>query len=405
MRSPPSAPAAVGIDIGKFSYHICLAGQGKPRSWPVQQIDTKYPTWWQSLAAIIPPGSTICVEPTGYHYFAPIWTALNLRERPEVWQVNNHVTRYVRNVDVSRSKTDDMDARALAVIAQRIQRGEELIGVRQHLHGHVLAAHELRLIVNQRRRLVKDQTKAKNVLNQLAFSIWPQLSHRMPAYLIALAHGAATPDEIKNLLSEEAKGIRHAQRRKAVERLVAETPYFTSVPSIADSIRQTYQHMQQVAEQISDLNQQLEQRIQAPPFNEASARWQTVPGFNGDQGPAMIAALHVAAQGQIHHITRDEFKAACGCAPQRQSSGKIDQTRATKGGYRPAKDAIHLISQYLQSPKSPPNPIRVYVARMPKGNKAGPARRKLAGILWGVAQDPNGWKYMTTNRKSERNQD
>ncbi|MDE8535562.1 hypothetical protein PZC41_14755, partial [Staphylococcus aureus] len=103
-------------------------------------------------------------------------------------------------------------------------------------------------------------------------------------------------------------------------------------------------------------------------------------------GADLAAACFIATHGRPAEYSLSEFKAAVGVAPTTGRSGSVDKTRKKRGGYAPARALIHLAVQTMSDDSQ--SLIYEYFARH-RGKKKrafAASKRKLAGILSGIAR-------------------
>jgi len=175
----------LGIDVGKDSFHLSYPlPADHPKDWPAIQINYDHADWWQTFQTyLIPSVSVLAVELTGFHWFAPIATVVFEIATNDItiWNVHGKTTRNARAVHISRHKTDDMDARTLALIATWIVAGDIPIGA--HVYNHATENHvqALRLHLNAYERAVRQSTALSNRLtsfrSQPLAAISPQQEH------------------------------------------------------------------------------------------------------------------------------------------------------------------------------------------------------------------------------------
>lgn len=369
-----SAAPAVGIDIGKKELTVCRAGEGPANKWHVETVSLDDYAWSDHLLYLIPPGAIIAAEPTGYHYFLPIPRALELAQRPaNIYYVNHLITASIRRVFLSRAKTDAIDARALALIAQRIAAGDPPRGVRKYNPTRAGDALALRLLMNEKRSATKTRSRTANQIDALAHGIWPSLAKHRETYITALAADAVTGEE----LAELAEKLRHADKRwmRQLARTVPEG--LTVDPYTREFITQRAKAVKRIDDRIAHLDEQISAILARPEYAPTVQAWQTLPGV----GPDLCAALLVATHCNPAEFTISQFKAAAGAAPHTGVSGGIDKTKLKRGAYAPARAMLHMSA--LTAVKSTDNPIGEYYARK---RSLPAAKRKLAGILSGIAR-------------------
>ncbi len=379
---------AIGIDVGKEAIHIATADAANAKNYSVIELKITDPRWHEKLLDIIDIDAIIAAESTGWHYFAPIVTALKIRSAtPAIYQVNGSQTGNIRRALIGKAKTDEMDARALAHIARLIAAGQAVQGVKEYMHAHSVATHNLRLLVNERRRLTKTSTRRLNQLDQLGHSIWPELIQNKNQWLNCLTAGAVTPDQISHLLAGDRPEDIHPTSWHWMKHKLSDLPSIDAEPRIVATIRRLHSDYSRIRESINEIEEEISQEIEREPFTEITTCWRTVPSINDIR----IATFHVATNGQADTYTRAQFKSAVGWAAITKQSGKQDNTRRSRAGYKPAMDAIHHMTYSLLNPKNyPNNPILRYKQR---GKSMASCRRKLAGILSGIARSKTECKF------------
>jgi predicted DNA-binding protein (MmcQ/YjbR family) len=280
-----------------------------------------------------------------------------------------------------------MDARALAHIARLIAAGQTVQGCKPYMHVHSIATHNLRLLVNERRRMVKTSTRRLNQLDQLGHSIWPELIQNKKQWLNCLSAGAVTPDDIRDLLAGQRPDDTHPTAWLWMKRKLSDLPAINAEPRIVQTVRRLYDDYSRLQQSIIRIKDEISQEIEREPFAEVTAVWRTVPTINDIR----IAAFHVATNGQADQYTRAQFKSAVGWAAITKTSGQSDDTRRSRAGYKPAMDAIHHMTySLLNGSHYPGNPIYEYKAR---GKSMAACRRKLAGILSGIARSKTECRF------------
>jgi transposase len=387
IQPVPDTPFAVGVDIGKGALHVCVAIPAIPiKNWAVQEVSLKDPNWADTLLRIVPPGALVLHEPTGWAYSLPLRRALEMREpRPNIWLINHVASAASRRLYVSRAKNDTLDARAIARIAQDVVDGQEVRGVRPDnttLQDTVLG---LRLLLNYRRRLTKLTTRLSNQIDALAHSIWPILAQKKSLYLALIERGAVTPEEILQMLAAQPTLGMRGTAVTALRTLADALPCVPVHPTIRSSIATLHAEYAANMAKREALQNAIEATLHAD-FPDITRRWSTVPGA----GPLYIASLIVATNGLYSELTAEQFKAACGVAPNTGRSGSVDKTRKGRGGSVHAKDALHMWALSLVGDTAPDTSIRRYFGA---GHNLAHCKRKLAEILSGIARNPEGaWR-------------
>lgn len=386
-----------GIDISKTQLDICLSDTSlPPRTWGVHRLKYEEPDWYLQLAQLIPNGALVVVEPTGWHYLKPVITALE-PVNCLVWQVPTTTTGSIRSVHISSSKSDKMDARALALAATWIAAGQHVHGAYPHNQALEEAISDLRAIMNRRVRDKKTETRLLNQLDALGHSIWPSLVIKKDAWLKAIQAGAITPFELRDLANRDdlaqIEGYHHGNTRNALFRLVESIPpHVDATATVAATIRNLGDQLATVQQQIEATERELESAIIAPYFRELTRRWLTVPHAT----PLAITSLIIATRGRPATFDRDQFKAAIGAHPRTAQSAGSTNHNGKKTGYRPAMVTTWFWTMRLIEDRAEDNAVRDYNRRLVAANHPHAFRAsigKLARILHAVACDPEGYRY------------
>jgi len=383
----PIDTLCLGIDIGRAGFHLSIANRDQsPKKWQVIKFEYANPDWWRGLVGLIDDQPAIVVaEPTGWHYLAPVAHLIESQcPAAHLYLINHDASRRIRQAYLSRSnKTDEIDSRALAFVALDIASGREPAGIRSNSVRAAQAILELRMHVNEHARLTKLQTRSLNRIEHWCFSIWPALAERKKTYIKAALAGAITPDQIRQL----AAGQGDQRTLRYIQAMIAEVPDFIQCPDVVEqSIRHVLEEYRPLPEAIETAERRITATLDSPHFIEVVARWRTMPAISD----SLIAALLVACKADVLTMTRDEFRAAVGAAPNRSQSGKSDKGKKSRRGYRPALGGLHIYAVVLQSSKLPDNPIRRQHDRRPYFART---KTKLADLFWSVAHDQHGYHF------------
>jgi len=390
---------ATGIDIGKAGIYLCRAQETPPTLWPVSPLSLAG-DWWSPLEQAIPPGEIVALEPTGWHLSRPI-VAVILRAGGRVLEVTHQAAAATRKDRLGREKSDEHDARALAIKALDAERGHPSAGMREIDNDDTgPLAIAIRLNIAARTRAMHDRVASLNRLGTIAHGLWPVLGAHVATYRRFIARDAVTPSEIVALWSQIAAGQEPCRfRGRAVATARNMAALCASAPPVSPVLRDV---VAQIAGQINrdDLEidhaaGQLEQLIHDPLIEPITAAWLSVPFAS----PYRVATLHGATRCRAPEFTADEFRAACGCHPVRQESGAYSASGEAKHGYRPAKAALHLwtmnmlsrdnaVARYFRQQKARKNRYAIHSAR-----------GKFSRILSALSRHPEPW----ADNPSERN--
>lgn len=391
-RPPPALvhpPPALGIDIGADGLHVCAAPQpGSPDQWAVHYLDFKAdPLWWMWLVQAASAAHIVCAEPTGWVYLQPVASILENYTDAQLWLVDHGITGKMRDLRISGQKTDETDARALALIALDVLTNNTPRRVRFHnpaTAGDVLT---LRFAVNAHRKLNAESVRLQNRLRQIGHSLFPALGASQ-TWRFLLSIGIVTPRQIKQLDLSTIPG----RNAHFVDKIRRDLPDLPTHPHLERIALENWQRLQQVEDQIAAEAHRITQIVAVDPFAQVTHRWMTMPLAKIE----WVAAFHVATDAEAVFFTQRQFKAALGAFPQLDHSGSKTDSRSSKRGYRPALNALHLWTMALTNPKVAPipNPIHEYFAGGEKngGRKFTAAKAKLARILWAVARSEEGYQ-------------
>lgn len=386
----------LGIDVGKSTLHVCWSLKTlTPREWPVQILSYKdNPNWWQDLLGWIKPHGIVCFEPTGWHLVAPLIGVITQNTNAEVWLCGHGTTGRVRNVHIGTAKTDEFDARALALVATWIADDQTPQNCRRHNLELEQQVQRLRSLVNHRQRLIKEGTRLTNRLHAFAHSIFPEIDLRFEAWYPVAVQGFITPKQIKQYVGDLPEQ-RDRRTTRSIERLAERLPDLEAPPYAVEAIKTTSSARAQNDWELAQVEEMIRNRCTRPPFEDTTARLLTIPCSGGD--PVNVAPFHVACHGLLGTMTPDQVKSAIGISAATDTSGSIDKTRAKKGGYGPAQQRLYTWAMSLVQGQTPDNPVKDYHNRlMERGDKHRPfrsTRAKLATLMSGVARSPEGYKY------------
>jgi transposase len=394
---------AVGLDIGKGSIMVCCAAADRqPARWTTTRIVYKANDGWPAqLRSAVPPGAVVALEPTGFHYMQPPVNALE--GYATIWQIPTTATEHARIAQVSRTKTDRTDAQALALIATWITQGSVIPGAypfRSELENAVTA---LRLLVNDHTRTTRSSVRLQNQVDALAFSLWPAITEKKDTWLRAAHAGYITPQEVRALSSmdeSDRRQVQHPDGSRAypngqadyhLHKLAARLPDHEGSPAVRSGLSRLLAQIWQLERNLAGLLVSIEDAAQQPPFGEITRRWMTVPNAT----LYACAALHVATRGRALTYDKNQFRAAVGGQPKRRESGDSVTYDHTKAGYSPSVTALFMWAQRLLTQDARPNPVSDYFDAVTTPHRMPAAVNKLARILWGIARDPEGYKYAT----------
>lgn len=389
MLADISTPRSLlGVDFSKGSIMLAfppLANETSillPGNWPTVRINYVTPHWWQQLVQLINPAGAVLVwEACNYSLFAAAFTIIQAyRPAAQVWTVNSQMTQHYRESFVSTTKTDEMDARALALIGCDIVNGKHVRNVRQFIFPTDLAVHRLRLYVNTYMRLKKDYTRTQNRISSLGHTLYPSFAGSQ-TWLRAVRLGFISPRQVRHLASMQPPHKHYAPKTLShLKRLAKKLPDYDGDECILEAIRGLDRTLQIIEEELESVLEKIRSLINGPPFELVTKRWRTLP-YNSD---IYIAAFHVASNGRVLEYTKNQFRAAVGASPNIGYSGTTSKRMGNRLGYKPAKWSLFMWTFGLLNNQSPDNIVRTYYEQ---GRTFAAARNKLSRVLWGVARN------------------
>ncbi|MBN1285681.1 MAG: transposase [Anaerolineae bacterium] len=399
-----AALLSLGIDIGAAAIDVCAHFPNEATAH--YHLSLTDPDWYQHLADLIahvPPGAAIAaLEPTGWHYAAPVIRMLDSM-MVTILQVEHRTTKRVRESQVSQAKSDQVDARTLALIAADYTAGRRYLGVHElHPENQELAT-RMRALVRTHDRLTSRRTRLTNRLHQYAHSIWPALSNKLATYTRAALLGYVTPAQLCDLLDyleiDPSYGGYNPSARNWLKRLVSELPdpewldwRTDEIDYLEDLIQMTARHIRETDQDIIEITAKIEQLLHSPPLLSTVTAWMSIPSAS----PLEIAILLAACGCTPELYTVDALKAAWRLNPSNSSSGKTSSGQRTEKGSTAAKTALHRWTMRLHKTEFLPNPVVDYIQRKKANGDAHSyqaGRSKLARILHALARDgvPCNW--------------
>jgi transposase len=381
-----------GIDVGAKSLHLAFS---YAKTDPIHTIDLTDPLWLSRLLELFEPGDWAALEPTGWHYAAPIMQALD-HAGVRVLIVEHRMTQKIRDLKVSGIKNDRTDAKALAYLAHHHDQ-EQFLGVSEAKPKLQAAAMGLRMMIHAYMRADKERTRAKNRIRQLAHSQSPTLAAYMTPYLHAVERGYGTPAALHYLAtwlqsidSEPRRrdrvypdGYKTPGKRAALYELAGSIAPWQGNEVIAEVIAEELDALRAIEERAERLRAQVESIAVKEPFGEITSLWLSMPNV----GLLLCAMLHGATRGLAAHMTPEQFRASVGSHPRVSASGVSAESIRAAGGFRPAKRMLYLCEMSLIQAGN--NPVAaVFAHHKARGEKYAmqKARAKLVNILSGIAR-------------------
>lgn len=376
----------IGIDTGKNKLHIAIATDDQaPASYQVAELDLTEPTWHSTIAQLVTAShrTTIAIEPTGIHYALPV-IRLATKLGATIHMVNHDITKHIRVSNISNNKSDDLDARTLAYIAQLIASNNTPLGTRQYKPDQAELTMSYRLILSARRRIVKTSVRLQNQIEQILYGIDPALAEKKATLIHAINHLQTADLDQLTELSKTPKVMNPKARATLAKALANLAPSATIQPHTSKTLTYLINELKRAHEADQEIEAQLTELNNMPETFAVSERWRQV----ANNSETRIAILHASTNCQTLELTRTEFDASTGNAPRRYESGNTIETRKNTG-YRDAKPMLHLWTVQLLGHN---NVIKTYYDQLKARNHSYPlqaTRAKLSAVLYGIAHsDP-----------------
>lgn len=383
---------AYGIDVGADRLHVADSHDKKSKVYILELED---PNWWRRLAEMIAPGDIVALEPTGWHYAAPVMAVLQ-QIGARILLVEHRVTGKMRDMKQAGGKNDRTDARALQFLASTHDR-EAWHGVNDAAFTERAPAMSLRMLMFSYRRADKEVTRTNNRLRQMAHSIFPALDQHLETYKRALSIGVAAPCELRAFVAQlraidaiPKKRERvypdeydHGGTRAPLYGMVDKLPDWLENDFLPPIILDDYRTLARAEKRKSELTREIDAMIWQAPFAELTELWMSVPLM----GAITCAGIHAATRGMARVMEAGEFRSVLGSHPVLKASGVVEKTKVTFNGFRPAKAYLHmLVMNLIRSGENPVNDTYQYHKARGEKFARQKARSKLVNILYGIAR-------------------
>lgn len=188
---------------------------------------------------------------------------------------------------------------------------------------------ELRDLTRRRKQLIRngamERNRVQKLLEEANVKLGNVLSDVFGAsgqeMLVALVRGKATAEQIAQLAKQRA--------RKKIPAIQAAIEGHRMNQTQRDLIRQCMAHMAFLEQQIEEVDQQIQEKIQSFGLREAYDLLQTVPGMKKEAAATVLA--EVGANVDAFSTAAKLSSWAGVCPGNNESAGKRKSTRTTKG--------------------------------------------------------------------------
>jgi len=362
----------IGIDVGKSGFHLSIADGSNPRKYPVHEIKYQNPMWRNELKHHITHTPLLTIEPTGINYSTPIIHAiLDAFPDVQVFWVNHNVVANARSLYLSRAKSDNLDAQALAWLADQIALGNQPRGIYPFIVDEEDQRLTLRELMNQRISLERQSTRHKNKLDAMLHRIAPEL----PSIKEQLVRNNIPP--IIPISDEIIKSLHHKTHKSIIEK-IRHIPPVQPSPRNLQVIEYHYNQINQAQDEIEYIDTLITRTLDTDPLAPIVQNLRTMPAMYD----VLIACLLIPANPTA--ISVNEYKRAVGVAPLTNKSGAKDTTSwKNRAGYRPAMKLLHLYTMQVAKIKAKKNIPEIVKYQQNHSHSA--CKRKVVSIIWGVA--------------------
>jgi transposase len=313
-----------GIDIGKRFLMCCVVtGSADEESHgQTLRFDTTVPALermreWLSRERV----THVVMESTG-SYWVPVFNILE-----------EHFTVVLANPEEVKNrkghKTDHNDAKHLADLLRH-----------DHIRPSYIppkATRELRDLTRRRVQLMEDSTRERNRVQKLLehanvkiagvlSDVFGVSGQRM---LVALLEGESTPDQIAELARGQAKRKIPQLTEALVGHRMTEHGRFL--------IRSCLRHLACLEEELEELDAEIVRRVGMPPFQNAFALMQTLPGVGELSAAAILAET---GTDMASFPTAEQMASWAGLCPGNRESAGIRKGSQTTHGNKYLRTAL-----------------------------------------------------------------
>jgi transposase len=211
---------------------------------------------------------------------------------------------------------------------------------------------------------------------------------RLDAYLLArFAEALRPPVTPRKADAEEFLSDLLGRRRQLLEMQTMEKNRMTTT---VEHLRpQLEAHLTWLAEQIEQLDAEIDRQVQAhPDFQQKAALLRSVPGVGRITVPTLLADLP-----ELGHLSRQKIAALVGVAPFNDESGRRRGKRRTKGGRSSVRNVLYMAT--LSATRFNPVIRSFYEHLLSKGKLKKVAivacMRKLLVFLNAMMRDLKAW--------------
>jgi len=394
--------AFVGVDIHKDQHTACLTDcfSRNLATFDIPNDPNYFPELTNRINAISGENGlkpVFGLEDT--RYFGQRLAQFLISTGNYVKEIPAFKTERKRSQSAHRDKSDPGDALAIAKVL--IQDFDKLQTVDTFDELHLT----LRVLVNQRGALIKEQTKIKNRLHLIihrqypryekmfkypftksAVAFWERFSH--PSYLKGIT--------VKSLAHFLKLHSNHTVSTKAAQRILSivssDTPACESELVRAKVLQSLIRHLRFLQNEIELAEQELKTFVP-----KAGLKLETLTGVD-----TVVAAKLISYIGNINRFSSSDKLAKCaGIAPTNKSSGKRTRYRKSKGGHRQLNATIYYIALTQVSKNRVGAPLNLkareyYLKKIAEGKSKKEAltclMRRLCDIIYAMMKNKTEYR-------------
>jgi len=314
-----------------------------------------------------------------------------------VKEVNPVQTKREREQSTSPDKSDKIDAKAIASVL--FNKYDELPVIKNDANFKAI-----RQLNNQRKSLVKEQTKVKNRLHNLIHQQYPEykkfFSDTFGKTALAFWQEYPHPGELKhigekrlnNFLKKQAKSISNDKASNILSLVDKDKPQDISTKTRESLIPMLIEQLKLIKQNLEEINQLLKKAV-----DNSQYKLTTMPGID-----FRLAAHFISNIKNIDRFdSADQLARYAGIAPVEYSSGKSRNTTSKIYGCRDLNHAFYILAlQQIGSYKNGKikNPVayNYYQKKLKEGKSKKTAltclQRRLVDIIYAMMRDRSAYE-------------
>ncbi len=338
----------IGIDVAKDKHDCFITnsdGEVLFDAFTIQNNREGFDDLYQKICSVCKDVSKVKVglEATG-HYSYNILGYLLDKGFPTFIINPLHTSLYRKSLSLRQTKTDSVDARAIAMMLKSDVNLKSYSDTSYHNE-------ELKSLTRYRFDKVRERAKLKTSVSRLVNILFPELEKLVPTLHInsvytllsefpsAKAIADSNLTHLKKLLSESSKG--HYGRDKAVEiREAARSSIGSDMPAKSMELKHTIKLIRELSSEIDEVEAEIKKIM-----DEINSPILTIPGISYRMGAMIIAEI-----GDFSRFdSPDKILAYAGMSPSTYQSGQMNNCYAhmEKRGSRYLRYALYNATKYV----------------------------------------------------------